>query len=161
MNHYDQVEVLLVEDTPEDAELVVRTLKKHRLANQMEWVKDGAEALDFVFARGAYAERSMRYAPKVILLDLKLPKVDGLEVLQAIRADPRTRPIPVVIMTSSTQDEDVKRGYQCGANSFVSKPVKFEDFAEVASKLGMYWLLINRAPEPASGDSPIAVPGVS
>lgn len=149
MTSIEEVEVLLVEDTPEDAEMVIRALRKSNLANRLEWVKDGAAALDFVFSTGASAGRVLRHQPRVILLDLKLPKVDGLEVLKAIRADERTRAIPVVIMTSSTQERDVAQGYQLGANSFVSKPVRFEDFAEVASKLGMYWLLINRPPDGA------------
>lgn len=144
MNHAQYVEILLVEDSPEDAEIVIRALRKHNLANRLHWVKDGAAALEFLFANGDGGERAAR--PKVVLLDLKLPKVDGMEVLAALRADPHTRLIPVVIMTSSTQDEDVARTYCLGANSFVSKPVKFEDFAHVASQLGMYWLLINRPP---------------
>ena len=146
MNDNNTVEILLVEDNPTDAELCIRALKKHNLANRLEWVKDGAEALDFLFQRGAYAGQNTRGAPKVILLDLRLPKVDGLEVLREVKADERLRQIPVVVLTSSKEDRDVLESYKLNVNSFVSKPVEFDEFAKVVSDLGMYWLLINRPP---------------
>lgn len=140
------VEILLVEDNPTDAELAIESLREANLANHLVWVKDGAEALDFIFARGTYAKRPIDQPPKVILLDLRLPKVDGLEVLQAIKGDPRTQNIPVVVLTSSKEDRDIAGCYQYGVNSFVSKPVAFEEFSRIVSELGLYWLLINRAP---------------
>jgi len=146
MNNNTEVEILLVEDNPTDAELCIHALKKHNLANQLEWVKDGAEALDFLFKRGAYADHNANCVPKVILLDLRLPKVDGLEVLRAVKSDELTRNIPVVIMTSSKEDRDVAESYKLGANSYVSKPVVFEEFVKVVAELGLYWLLINRPP---------------
>ncbi|MBI5919786.1 MAG: response regulator [Nitrosomonadales bacterium] len=141
-----EVEILLVEDNPTDAELAIRALKKSKLANNLVWVKDGAEALDFVFAGGDYSDRQVVNGPKVILLDLRLPKVDGMEVLRRIKADERTRTIPVVVLTSSKEDRDVAESYQLGVNSFISKPVEFEEFAKTVSELGMYWLLVNRPP---------------
>ena len=143
-----EVENLLVEDNPNDAELTLRALKKHHLANSLVWVKDGAEALDFVFARGIYAGRSVGNAPKVILLDLRLPKMGGMEVLEQIKADERTKTIPVVVLTSSKEDRDVVESYRLGVNSFVSKPVEFEQFVETVSQMGLYWLLVNRPPSP-------------
>lgn len=140
------VQVLLVEDNPNDAELTIRALKKQNLANSLVWVKDGAEALDFLFGTGAYAPRDLHAGPRVVLLDLRLPKVDGLEVLQKMKADERTRAIPVVVLSSSTQDRDIIESYKLGVNSYVSKPVKFEEFAKEVAQLGMYWLLINRPP---------------
>jgi CheY-like chemotaxis protein len=137
-------QILLVEDNPEDAEVTIRALKKQNVANNLVWVKDGAEALDFLFCTGDYARRDQCPQPRVVLLDLRLPKLDGLEVLERMRADERTRLTPVVILTSSTQDQDKVRSYQKGANSFVSKPVKFEEFARVVSQLGMYWVLVNK-----------------
>jgi two-component system response regulator len=145
-NEVKEVEILLVEDNPTDAELCIRSLKKNNLANKLVWVKDGAEALDFLFATGAYAERSVTCPPKVILLDLRLPKVDGKEVLRRVKSDERTRSIPVVVLTSSKEDRDVAESYQLGVNSFISKPVGFEDFAKTVKELGLYWLLINRPP---------------
>jgi CheY-like chemotaxis protein len=142
-----EVEVLLVEDNPEDAELTRRALQKHNLANRLVWVKNGALALDFLFARGAYAARSMDHSPRLVLLDLSLPKVSGLEVLQQVKADPRTRKIPVVVLSSSTQDKDILNTYDLGVNSYVSKPVQFEEFARVVAQLGLYWLIINKAPQ--------------
>jgi len=147
MNTQAEVELLLVEDNPDDAELTLRTLRKHNLGNRMEWVKDGAAALDFIFGGGATPQGNV-HAPHLILLDLRLPKVDGLEVLQCLKGDPRTRQIPVVVLTSSTQDEDLKRCYDLGVNSYVSKPVQFEEFADKVAKLGLYWLLVNKAPAP-------------
>jgi len=137
------VDILLVEDNPTDAELALRTLKKHNLTNNIEWVKDGAAALDFLFRRGDYAARGSSQ-PQVVLLDLRLPKVDGLEVLQQMRANERTRLIPVVVMTSSKEERDIVASYKLGANSFVSKPVGFEEFAKTVAELGLYWMLVNR-----------------
>jgi CheY-like chemotaxis protein len=139
------VEILLVEDNPTDAELTLRALRKHNLANRLEWVKDGAAALDFLFARGAYADRAAEPPPRVVLLDLRLPKVDGIEVLQQMRADERTRLVPVVVLTSSKEERDIVTTYQLGVNSFVPKPVAFDEFARTVAELGMYWLLINKA----------------
>ena len=141
-----EVEILLVEDNPTDAELAMRALKKSNLANQLVWVKDGAEALDFLFAGGAYAGRQVENGPKVILLDLRLPKVDGMEVLRRVKGDERTRTIPVVVLTSSKEDRDVAESYQLGVNSYISKPVEFDEFAKTVAELGLYWLLVNRAP---------------
>jgi CheY-like chemotaxis protein len=146
MSEHDEVEILLVEDNPFDAELTIGALQEAKLVNHLVWVKDGAEALDFVFGKGAYAGRMVSLLPKVILLDLRLPKVDGLEVLQRLKADELTRKIPVVILTSSKEDPDIMRSYQLGVNSFVSKPVGFEEFARVVSQLGLYWLLVNHPP---------------
>jgi CheY-like chemotaxis protein len=140
------VEILLVEDNPTDAELAMVALKEHNLANKLVWVKDGAEALDFLFATGAYAGRVLENRPKVVLLDLRLPKVDGLEVLRRIKADERTRRIPVVVVTSSKEDRDVVASYDLGVNSYISKPVDFDEFSKVMSELGLYWLLVNRPP---------------
>lgn len=140
------IEVLLVEDVPTDAELAIRSLKKYNLANRLVWVKDGAEALDFIFGEGAFAGRDVRTVPKVILLDLRLPRVDGLEVLRRVKADDRTRMIPVVVLTSSKEDRDIAESYKLGVNSYIPKPVEFERFAKVVAELGMYWLLTNRPP---------------
>jgi CheY-like chemotaxis protein len=142
----DTVEVLLVEDTPEDAELTMRTLKKHNLANHLVWVKDGAEALDFIFGTGEYAGRTTLNVPRVILLDLHLPKLGGLDVLRRLKADPLTRAIPVVVLTSSTEESDMRECYALGVNSFVSKPVEFDAFMKVVAKMGFYWLLLNKLP---------------
>jgi len=141
------VEILLVEDNPRDAELTVRALKKQNLANQLFHVVDGAEAMDFLFGRGKYEGRRTANSPKVVLLDLKLPKVDGLEVLRAIKADKRTSSIPVVVVTSSTEDPDIKTAYDLGTNSYVVKPVKFDAFMDAMSTLGLYWLLVNHPSE--------------
>ena len=141
-----EVEILLVEDNPTDAELAIRALKKSNLANKLVWVKDGAEALDFIFAGGVYSGRQVTNGPKVILLDLRLPKVDGMEVLRRVKADERTRAIPVVVLTSSKEDRDVAESYKLGVNSYISKPVEFDEFAKTVSELGMYWLLVNRPP---------------
>jgi two-component system, response regulator len=147
MNCNNIVEVLLVEDNPRDAELTIRSLKKHNLANNLFVVEDGVEALDFIFCRGKFADRNISCPLKVIFLDLKLPKVNGLEVLKAIRSDERTRKIPVVVVTSSREDPDIKAAYGLGVNSYVIKPVEFEAFAECVSKLGLYWLLVNQPPQ--------------
>ncbi len=140
------VEILLVEDNPDDVELTLRVLRSHHLANHVQVLRDGAEALDFIFCRGAYAERDINDHPKVILLDLKLPKVDGLEVLAAIKGDKRTKFIPIVILTSSKEERDVVDSYQSGVNSYISKPVEFEQFVTAIQQLGFYWLLLNRLP---------------
>jgi len=143
MNDMDVVEVLLVEDNPRDAELTIRGLKKHNLANQLFHVEDGAEALDFLFGRGKFEGLEIDHPPKVVLLDLKLPKVNGLEVLRAMKASERTRSIPVVIVTSSAEDPDIRTAYQLGVNSYVVKPVQFEALMEAMSKVGIYWLMVN------------------
>lgn len=143
MNDLNAVEILLVEDNPRDAELTIRALKKKNLANSLYHVEDGVEALDFLFARGKYAGRDINEAPKVVLLDLKLPRIDGLEVLAAIKADERVQTIPVVIVTSSAEDPDVKKAYQLGANSYVIKPVQFDAFIDAMVKVGIYWLMVN------------------
>ena len=137
------VEILIVEDNPRDLEMALRALRKHNLANRVFTVGDGAEALDFVFARGAYAARNPDNMPRVIFLDLKLPKVDGIEVLRQIKADERTRRIPIVIISSSAVDRDRVESYQLGVNSYVVKPIEFENFAKTIADLGFYWLVIN------------------
>ncbi|MBI4469602.1 MAG: response regulator [Acidobacteria bacterium] len=142
----EAVEILLVEDNPSDVELTMRALKKAHLANQVHVVHDGAEALDFIFAEGAYAGRRMDDGPKVIFLDLKLPKVDGLEVLRRIKADVRTRSLPVVMLTSSAEAPDIQESYKLGVNSYIVKPVEFDRFVEAVSHLGLYWLLLNKVP---------------
>ncbi len=144
MTNMNEVEILLVEDNPRDAELTLRALKKNNLANSVHVVHDGAEALEFVFATGAYEGRSMLQKPKVILLDLKLPKVDGLEVLQRIKSDDRTRVIPVAVLTSSKEDRDLLQCYKLGVNSYIVKPVDFESFVKAVQELGLYWLLLNQ-----------------
>jgi len=140
----NKVEILLVEDNPHDAEMTIRTLKKVHLANKLIHVKDGAEALDFIFSRGAYAGRSINDKPKVILLDIKMPKVDGIEVLRQIKSNPDTKTIPVVIMTSSKEEQDIITSYNLGVNSYVVKPVGFDGFAKAVSELGFYWLITNQ-----------------
>ncbi|WP_276501780.1 response regulator [Terrimonas pollutisoli] len=143
----DSVEVLLVEDNSTDAELTIRELKKHNMANNLVHLKDGEEALAFIFATGKYAGiKEMHYLPRVILLDIQMPKVNGIEVLQAIKADPRTRAIPVVMLTSSKEDPDIRVCYDLGANSYIVKPVNFEGFAAAIKNLGFYWLLLNQLP---------------
>ena len=146
MPRLDAVDILLVEDNPRDAELTIRALKKRNLANRVFVVEDGVEALDFIFCRGKYAERAVAHPPKVVLLDLKLPKLDGLEVLRAIKADEGTCRIPVVIVTSSIEDPDIQAAYDLGVNSYVVKPVNFDSFVEAMSHLGLYWLLVNQSP---------------
>ncbi|HEY8784420.1 MAG TPA: response regulator [Mucilaginibacter sp.] len=141
------VEILLVEDNPHDAELTIRSLKKVNLSNRLIHVKDGAEALDFIFAKGAFANRQIENKPKVILLDLKMPKVDGIEVLRQIKSNDMTKRIPVVVMTSSKEEQDVVTSYNLGVNSYVVKPVDFESFAKAVSELGLYWLITNQAAE--------------
>lgn len=145
-NALEEVEILLVEDNPTDAELAIRALNKSNLANKLVWVKDGAEALDFLFATGAYSGRPVTNAPKVILLDLHLPKVSGMEVLRQVKSDERIRSIPVVVLTSSKEDRDVVESYRLGVNSYIGKPVGFDEFAKTVSELGLYWLLVNHPP---------------
>jgi two-component system response regulator len=138
--------ILLVEDNPNDEELTLRALRKANIANEVAIARDGQEALDFLFGTGKYAGRELPTMPAVVLLDLKLPKLDGIDVLQRIRADPRTRLVPVVVLTSSSEDEDMVRSYQSGANSYVRKPIEFSAFANAVTQLGMYWVLINQIP---------------
>jgi two-component system response regulator len=147
MTYPDIVDILLVEDNPRDAELTIRALKKRNIANPVHVVEDGAEALDFVFCRGVYAARNVLTPPKVILLDLKLPKVSGLEVLKVLKEDEKTQAIPVVIVTSSKEDPDIKSAYALGANSYVVKPVDFDAFVDAMSSLGLFWLLVNQPPK--------------
>ena len=146
MTESEQIEILLVEDSAEDAELTLRALKKHNLANRILHAKDGVEALDFLFSRGAHASQSTLRMLRVVLLDLKLPRVDGIEVLSQMRADPRTKLVPVVVLTSSREDPDIARCYALGVNSYIVKPVEFEEFMKAVSSLGMYWLLLNQPP---------------
>ena len=146
MSVKNHIEILLVEDNPEDRELALRALRKANLANHIEVARDGAEALEFIFCEGPHSARKIEDAPKVILLDLKLPKVDGLEVLRRVKGDPRTRAIPVVVLTSSKEQNDVVESYHLGVNSYVVKPVNFERFVETVQQLGMYWLLLNQPP---------------
>ncbi len=141
------IEILLVEDSLEDANLVIRSLKKSNLTNNIIHLKDGAEALDFIFGRGEFSGRKIEDRPKVILLDLKMPKVDGLQVLREIKADERTKTIPVVIMTSSREDRDLVESYKLGVNSYVVKPVAFDNFAKAVAELGIYWLMVNQVPK--------------
>ncbi len=145
MAEMQQVEILLVEDNRTDAELTIRALKKNNLANNLVWLKDGVEALDFVFCTGNYAGRD-NSLPKMILLDLKLPKVDGIEVLSRLKSDARTKMIPVVMVTSSAEERDIVESYKLGVNSYLVKPVDFNQFIEVVSQAGMYWAVINKTP---------------
>lgn len=147
MNESHSVEILLVEDSPQDLELTQRALRKSNLANRIEVARDGAEALEYIFCEGAHAARRITDTPRLILLDLKLPKVDGLEVLHRIKADPRTKAIPVVVLTSSKEQNDVVESYNLGVNSYIVKPVNFESFVEAVQQLGMYWLLLNQPPK--------------
>lgn len=135
--------VLLVEDNPDDEALTMRALRKANIANEIEVVRDGSEALEFLFCEGQYADRDPSSVPALVLLDLKLPKVNGIEVLQRMRADSRTKLVPVVVLTSSSQDEDIVHSYQSGANSYVRKPVDFADFVDAVAKLGLYWMILN------------------
>jgi two-component system response regulator len=141
---YQEVEVLIVEDNDEDAELAIRALKKHHLANNVVHLSDGEQALDFIFGRGNYSGRVISQMPRVILLDIKMPKVSGLEVLKAVKSDPLMKVIPVVILTSSEEDPDIKKSYELGANSYIVKPVEFDNFSRTVADLGMYWMVVNR-----------------
>lgn len=140
------LELLLVEDNPHDAELTLRSLRKYRLANNIIHLTDGAEALDFLFGRGAYEGRNPNNRPKVILLDLKMPKISGIEVLQELRNNELTKLIPVVVLSSSTENPDVQRCFELGANSYIVKPVEFENFSKAVADIGFYWLLLNQQP---------------
>ncbi|HWZ95544.1 MAG TPA: response regulator [Opitutaceae bacterium] len=147
MNETNTVELLLVEDNPQDLELALRALRKANLSNRIHVARDGAEALEFIFCEGPHAARRITDSPKVILLDLKLPKIDGLEVLKRIKGDSRTKMIPIVVLTSSKEQSDVVESYQLGVNSYIVKPVNFEQFAEAVRDLGLYWLLHNQPPK--------------
>lgn len=138
------IEILLVEDNPNDVELTLHALKKNHIKNPVHVARDGAEALDFIFCRGTYAQRDPNTKPRLILLDLKLPKVDGLEVLEQLKSDPKTRSIPVVILTSSREEADIVKSYQLGVNSYIVKPVDLEQFVQATGQLGMYWLVMNQ-----------------
>jgi two-component system, response regulator len=142
----NSIEILLVEDNPNDVELTLHALKKNNLANRIDIVRDGAEALEYLFGSGTDAGGDINHKPKVILLDLKLPKVDGMEVLKRIKADERTRSIPVVVLTSSREERDIVESYRLGVNSYIAKPVDFEQFTEAVRQLGLYWLLLNQPP---------------
>ncbi len=145
-NNY--IEILLVEDDPNDVELTLHAFKKNNLTNRIHVVRDGAEALEFLFCSGNSAERKLNNMPKVILLDLKLPKVDGMEVLRRIKCDEFTRSIPVVVLTSSREERDIVESYRLGVNSYITKPVDFKKFTETVRQLGLYWLLLNQPPMP-------------
>ncbi|MBI2295190.1 MAG: response regulator [Betaproteobacteria bacterium] len=145
MTDFQSVEILLVEDNPTDAELTMRALRENNLANRVTWIKNGAEALDFLFCRGAYRSRKNDH-PKLILLDLKLPKVDGIEVLRQIKSDEAAKMIPVVVLTSSAEERDIVESYRLGVNSYLVKPVDFEQFGETVAKAGLYWMLMNKTP---------------
>jgi len=140
------LDILLVEDNQDDMDLALHALQREKLANRLFVARDGEEALDFLFCRGAFAKRSLDHPPKLVLLDLKLPKVDGMEVLKQVKSDPRTKNIPVVIMTSSKEERDLVSGYNLGANSYIQKPVDFNQFRETVKSVGLYWLVINQPP---------------
>lgn len=146
-NNLHNIEILLVEDSMEDANLVMRSLKKNNLSNNVKHLQDGAEALDFIFATGAYSGRKIEDRPRLMLLDLKMPKVNGLEVLRALKNDERTKSIPVVMMTSSREEQDLVESYKLGVNAYVVKPVAFENFAKAVAELGIFWLMINQSPK--------------
>lgn len=145
MTDFEYVEILLVEDNPTDAELAIRALRKKNLANSLVWVRDGAEAIDFIFSKGQYQHRA-HGSPKLILLDLKLPKVDGIEVLRTVKSDPEARSIPIVMLTSSHEERDIVDSYELGVNSYIVKPVDFEKFVEMVTQVGLYWSLVNKVP---------------
>lgn len=147
MADYDNVEILLVEDSARDAEMTMRALRKHNFLNRLYWVKDGQEALDFLYCDGDYAARNPADAPQLVLLDINMPRVDGIEVLRRLKGDARTQTIPVVVMTSSDEDRDVMDSYRLGVNSYIVKPVEFGAFTETVAKIGLYWCLTNRAPQ--------------
>ena len=144
------VEILLVEDNPSDAELTLHAFRKSKLANHVQLVRDGAEALDFLFCRGAYSARRFDNPPSLILLDLKLPKIDGLQVLEQVKGEARTKAIPIIILTSSKEETDLVKSYKLGVNSYIQKPVNFGEFQDVVQQLGMYWMLLNNGPPVAA-----------
>lgn len=141
-----EVEILFVEDNMSDAELTIRALQKNNIINKLHHAKDGAEALDFIFGQGKYTGRTIENAPKIVLLDLKMPKVNGIEVLQKLKSDERTKSIPIIVLTSSKEDPDIRKCYELGVNSYVVKPVEFESFIKAVSHLGLYWMLLNHPP---------------
>lgn len=145
MTDLQQIEILLVEDNPEDAEMTMRALRKRNLANHLHWVKDGEEALEYLFGTGRYAGRDVSQPPRLVLLDIKMPKVDGIEVLRRVKAS-ELKQVPVVVMTSSNEERDVLESYRLGVNSYIVKPVQFDDFTETVAKIGLYWVLTNRVP---------------
>jgi two-component system response regulator len=142
----EPVDILLVEDNPTDAEMTLRALRRNNLANKVQWVKDGEQALEFMFRSGGFAERDP-VPPKLVMLDIKMPKVDGIEVLRRLKANDETRTIPVVVMTSSNEERDVVESYRLGVNSYIVKPVQFESFLETVAKIGLYWVITNRVPQ--------------
>lgn len=144
---YEKIDVLLVEDNPSDAELTIKALRKNKIINALLHLQDGEDALDYIFATGKYADRNMGDIPKIILLDLKMPKIDGLEVLTKIKSDQRTKIIPVVLLTSSKEERDIVNSYKLGVNSYIVKPVEFDTFVKAVSDLGLYWLLVNQPPK--------------
>ena len=146
MSRHDEIEILIVEDNSTDAELVMRALRKGNITNAATWLRDGAQALDFLLCQGEYAARDNSAQPKLILLDLKLPKIDGIEVLERIKGDERTRSIPVVMMTSSAEDRDLQAAYKLGVNSYVVKPLDFQEFSRVVAQAGFYWTIVNKVP---------------
>ena len=146
----DEAEILLVEDNPKDVELTLHALRKENLCNHIHVVRDGEEALDFLFCRGAYSDHSFDHPPRLVVLDLKLPKIDGLEVLRTIKSDMRTKAIPVAILTSSKEDRDLVDGYHFGVNSYIQKPVDFNQFRDTVKQLGLYWLVVNQTPPPSA-----------
>lgn len=154
MPESNTIEILLVEDNESDAELTLHALRKNKVANQIQHVRDGEEALDFLFCRGAFSGRQFDKPPRLVLLDLKLPKVDGLQVLEAVKANPRTRAIPIIVLTTSKEEQDMVNSYKFGANSYIQKPVNFAEFQDVVRQLGLYWLLVNSNPPTAAFSSP-------
>jgi two-component system, response regulator len=146
MTENNEVEILLIEDNHHEAELTIRSLKKHNLANKLKHIDDGAEALDFIFSRGIFSGKEISSNPKLILLDLKLPRVNGLEILRKLKADEHTKMIPVVVLTSSQEERDVVESYKLGVNSYIVKPVNFESFGKAIAELGLYWLILNHSP---------------
>lgn len=146
MDRCGQVDILLVEDNPNDAELTLRALRKYKLVNKIAHVSDGQEAIDYILARGAFSERDISDKPKLMLLDLKLPKIDGLEVLKTLKTDPRTKSMPIVVLTTSKEESDLTESYKLSANSYIAKPVDFDKFIEAVKELGFYWLLLNEQP---------------
>jgi two-component system response regulator len=152
----DDLDILLVEDNQDDMDLALHALKREKLANHIFVARDGEEALDFLFCRGSFARRSFEHPPKLVLLDLKLPKVDGMEVLKEVKSDPRTKNIPIVIMTSSKEERDLVSGYNLGANSYIQKPVDFDQFRETVKSVGLYWLVINQ-PAPVNDVLELAI----